>query len=65
VQAKADRNMVHGNKPEEVLRDLEGTQTMRTLGLNMAWVLKSLAAGGKAGIEKPLLEAQIKTNFIQ
>ncbi len=31
--------MVHGNKPEEVLRDLEGTQTMRTLGLNMAWVL--------------------------
>ncbi len=45
--------MVHGNKPEEVLRDLEGTQTMRTL------------AGRKAGIEKPLLEAQIKTNFIQ
>jgi len=58
-------NMVHGNKPEEVLRDLEGTQTMRTLGLNMAWVLKSLEAGRKAGIEKPLLEAQIKTNFIQ
>jgi hypothetical protein len=57
--------MVHGNKPEEVLKDLEGTQTMRTLGLNMAWVLKSLEAGRKAGLAKPSLEAQIKTNFIQ
>ncbi len=39
--------MVHGNKPEEVLRDLEGTQTMRTLGLNMAWVLTSLFGIGE------------------
>ena len=30
-------NMVHGNNPEEVLKDEEGMQTMRTLGNNMAW----------------------------
>ena len=33
-------NMVHGNNPEEVLKDEEGMQTMRTLGNNMAWLLK-------------------------
>ena len=31
-------NMVHGNTPEEVLKDEEGMQTMRTLGNNMAWL---------------------------
>jgi len=29
-------NTVHGNTPEEVKQDLEGMQTMRTLGKNMA-----------------------------
>jgi len=29
-------NMVHGNTPDEVQQDLEGMQTMRTLGKNMA-----------------------------
>ncbi|HPX31715.1 MAG TPA: flavodoxin family protein, partial [Smithella sp.] len=46
-------NMVHGNTPEEVLQDLEGLQIMRTLGQNMAWLLKSIAAGRKAGIVRP------------
>lgn len=32
-------NMVHGNSPEEVQQDLEGLQTMRTLGKNMAFLL--------------------------
>lgn len=38
-------NMVHGNKPEEVLQDLEGLQIMRTLGRNMAWMIKCIEAG--------------------
>lgn len=33
-------NMVHGNSPKEVKQDLEGLQTMRTLGANMAWLLQ-------------------------
>lgn len=32
-------NMVHGSTPEDVKQDLEGMQTMRTLGNNMAWLL--------------------------
>lgn len=58
-------NMVHGNTPEEVLQDLEGLQTMRTLGKNMAWMLKCIEAGKKAGIEMPIKEEKIKTNFIR
>ena len=44
-------NMVHGNNPDEVKQDLEGLQTMRTLGRNMAWLLKSIQAGRDAGVE--------------
>ena len=46
-------NMVHGNTPEEVLEDLEGLQIMRTLGRNMAWLLKCIDAGKKADIRPP------------
>lgn len=35
-------NSVHGRLPGEVLQDAEGMQTMRVLGDNMAWMLKSL-----------------------
>lgn len=58
-------NMVHGTKPEEVLKDEEGMQTMRTLGNNMAWLLKSIEAGKKAGITLPEKENIITTNFIR
>lgn len=58
-------NMVHGNTPEEVEQDLEGLQIMRTLGNNMAWLLKSIEAGRQAGIEPPEREAAVKTNFIR
>lgn len=57
-------NQVHGNKPEEVKRDLEGLQTMRTLGQNMAWLLKSIEAGKQAGVAKPVYEPVLRTNFI-
>lgn len=58
-------NQVHGNTPDEVKQDLEGLQTMRTLGANMAWLLKCIEAGKKAGIEMPERETPIKTNFIR
>lgn len=58
-------NMVHGNTPEEVLQDLEGLQTMRTLGNNMAWLLKCIEAGKEKGISFPEKEPAVKTNFIR
>ena len=58
-------NMVHGNTPAEVAQDEEGLQIMRTLGNNMAWLLKSLEAGKAAGIAVPQAEDKIKTNFIR
>ena len=58
-------NQVHGGKAEEVKQDEEGMQTMRTLGNNMAWLLKSLEAGKAAGIAVPQAEDKIKTNFIR
>ena len=58
-------NMVHGNTPDEVKQDLEGLQTMRTLGRNMAWMLKCIEAGKKAGINFPEHEEKVATNFIR
>jgi multimeric flavodoxin WrbA len=58
-------NMVHGNKPEEVLQDAEGMQTMRTLARNMSWLLKCIEAGKEYGVEIPEKEAPVRTNFIR
>lgn len=58
-------NMVHGNKPEEVRQDEEGLQTMRTLGHNMAWLLKCIELGKQQGIGFPEREAVLRTNFIR
>lgn len=58
-------NGVHGNTPEEVLQDAEGLQIMRTIGRNMAWLIKSIEAGRQAGIELPTQEQKIRTNFIR
>ena len=58
-------NMVHGNTPDEVRQDAEGMQTMRTLGINMAWLLKCIEAGKAAGIAMPEREAKVATNFIR
>lgn len=38
-------NSVHGMLPGEASLDAEGLQTMRTLGNNMAWLLKSIENG--------------------
>ncbi len=57
-------NMVHGNSPEEVKQDLEGMQTMRTLGKNMAFLMKSIKLG-KEQFGLPEKEDHIFTNFIR
>ena len=57
-------NQVHGTNPEEVKKDLEGMQTMRTLGNNMAWLLKCIDIAKKSGLEYPKNEDIVKTNFI-
>ena len=57
-------NMVHGNTPEEVQQDLEGLQTMRTLGKNMAFLIKSIQLGKKQ-LGLPKKEESVHTNFIR
>ncbi len=58
-------NQVHGNTPDEVKKDLEGLQTMRTLADNMAWLLKNIEAGRRNGIKYPDREQKLRTNFIR
>lgn len=58
-------NMVHGNTPDDVLRDEEGLQTMRVLGNNMAYLLKCIKVGQDAGVTIPKAETPIATNFIR
>jgi len=57
--------MVHGAKPEDVEKDLEGLQIMRILARNMDWFLKCKEAGIKAGVPLPEREKTIFTNFIR
>lgn len=58
-------NQVHGFTPDDVRQDLEGLQTMRTLGNNMAWLLKCIDLGRKNGVKFPAGEEKILTNFIR
>ncbi len=55
-------NMVHGHTAEEVLKDKEGCQTMRILGRNMAFLMKSIQLG-KTQYGLPEKEEVIFTNF--
>lgn len=55
-------NSIHGNNAEEARQDLEGLQTMRTLGNEMAYLLRSLE---KAGLARPAREQGVATNFIR
>ena len=58
-------NMVHGANAQDVEQDLEGLQTMRALGRNMAWLLSCIEAGKDAGINPPAVEPFQRTNFIR
>ena len=55
-------NMAYGHTPGQVEQDEEGMQTMRTLGRNMAWMLKRLNLQEEG---RPDLEPQLRTNFIR
>lgn len=55
-------NEVFGREEGEASKDGEGLQTMRTLGRNMAWLLKNLH-GSPAPV--PKAEERIVTNFIR
>lgn len=56
-------NMVFGPAPEKIPEDLEGLQTMRNLGKNMAWLLKCIQVGRETGVEPPATEMIHWTNF--
>ncbi|MBC8532685.1 flavodoxin family protein [Yeguia hominis] len=56
--------VVHGRKPGEARLDLEGMQTMRTLGKNMAWTLK-LVEAGKETLPGPKPEEKEIMSFIR
>lgn len=58
-------NQVHGFTPEDVRKDKEGLQTMRTLAQNMAWLINSIHAGVKQGIVAPQYEERLRTHFIE
>ena len=57
-------NSIHGNNADEAKQDGEGLQIMRTLGNNMAFLIKSIAMG-KEMFGLPELEERIGTNFIR
>ena len=58
-------NDPHGNTPEEVKQDLEGLQTMRNLGRNMAYYLKMRKLAKEKGLKEPDIEKGNHTNFIR
>jgi multimeric flavodoxin WrbA len=55
-------NMVYGHAPGQAAMDEEGMQTMRTLGRNMAWMIRKLNGAEEA---LPEQERLVRTNFIR
>ena len=55
-------NSIHGNTVDEAKKDLEGLQIMRTLGNNMAWMMKTMK---NSKFELPKREERVDTNFIR
>ena len=57
-------NAVHGRTPGEAAQDLEGLQTIRALGRNAAFLMKSIALGREA-FGLPEKEKRVSTHFIR
>ncbi|MDE6323648.1 MAG: flavodoxin family protein [Paramuribaculum sp.] len=55
-------NEVHGSNAAEVEQDLEGLQTLRNLGRNMAFLMKAIDSNRDS---IPALERSERTNFIR
>ena len=53
-------NMAYGQTPGQAAIDEEGMQTMRTLGRNMAWMIRRLSDS-----DRPTQEQRVWTNFIR
>ena len=63
IAASTYWNEVHGFTPADVEDDAEGLQTMRNLGKNMAFMLKSFELGKKALGGVPEQERSSFTSF--
>ena len=57
-------NVGYGMDKGEVAQDGEGQQTMRNLGMNMAWLIKSIEAS-KDAVKAPETAVTTQTNFIR
>lgn len=57
-------NQVHGAIAADAEEDLEGLTTMRNLGKNIAFLMKSIALG-KENIGLPIQEPRVATSFIR
>ncbi len=58
-------SIAHGTTPNEVIQDEEGMQTMRQLGLNMAFLIKSIHLGLKTFGSPKINEPLVETHFIR
>ena len=65
VAASRYWNAVHGNNPEDVMKDEEGLQTMRVLGRNMAFLIRAIAAERERNGLPEAEPRRIATNFIR
>ena len=57
-------NSIHGAAPGEAVQDAEGLQIMRTLAVNMSYLMKSIALG-KEKFGLPEKEPFQRTNFVR
>ena len=57
--------IAHGTAPGEVFKDEEGMQTMRQLGLNMAFLIKSIRLGLEQLGSPKIQEELTETHFIR
>ncbi len=57
--------IAHGTSPNEVIQDEEGMQTMRQLGLNMAFLIKSIKLGLEEFGTPKIKETLVETHYIR
>ena len=58
-------SIAHGTAPGEVTQDEEGMQTMRQLGLNMAFLIKSIHLGLQQFGSPKIQEKLVETHYIR
>ncbi|WP_251423745.1 flavodoxin family protein [Veillonella agrestimuris] len=56
-------NIIYGTTPGEIVQDIEGTQIMRILGKNMAYLIKIMASS-KGIVEAPEKEDKVYTHTL-